>query len=135
MVGSTPAVFPFKTSFFGLSWWSSGYDFTFQCRGTSSIPGREIKIPHATCHGQKTKQLPQKTLPSPNPGPSPPQGKTLASISTVWSPRLSYITSVIRHPGLILVSIPHQKPVSLFPASCVPPILDGSCVKNRWTHL
>lgn len=44
----------------------------------------------------------------------PPEGKTLASISTVWSPGLSYFTSVIRHPGLILVSIPHQEPVPFF---------------------
>ena len=31
----------------GLTWWSSGEDFTFQCRGFSLIPGWGVKILHA----------------------------------------------------------------------------------------
>ena len=32
----------------GLSWWSSGKEFAFQCRGHGSIPSQGIKTPHAT---------------------------------------------------------------------------------------
>ena len=31
----------------GAFWWSSGWDFAFQCRGCRFNPGRQIKIPHA----------------------------------------------------------------------------------------
>ena len=46
--------FLFKTPSGGLPWWSSGWDFTFQCRGCGSIPGRRAKIPRASLPKTKT---------------------------------------------------------------------------------
>ena len=41
--------------FFGLSWWSSGWDSVLPLQGVmGSIPGRGIKIPYATDTATKT---------------------------------------------------------------------------------
>ena len=32
----------------GLPWWSSGWEFTLQCRGRGLIPGQGTQIPHAS---------------------------------------------------------------------------------------
>ena len=40
----------------GISWQFSGKDSAFPAEGPGLIPGQEMRISHATGHGQKTKQ-------------------------------------------------------------------------------